>query len=365
MPAATIFVAIRLVSVAALAGVAGPGELARRLGAWDGGFYLEIAQQGYPDSLAGHIGQGNSVAFFPLYPIVIRLADPLIPVGHLLVSALAITLTAGAVAAGLIAAISFRFFAARMEPLAARRAALVVAAVWSAEPASFVLSMAYSEALFTALAAGSLLALITGRWWLAGVTALLAGATRPTGALLVACCLVAAVPVLRRRSATPLAAVMLAPVGLVAYLGWAAVRYQRADAWFAVQRQGWGMYTDGGITTVREIMRYVLHPTDRSVGLAVVAAIAAALTLLVLLVRQRPPAVLTVYAAGVAAVALSTHGVFGSVPRFLLPAFPLLLPLGPAVSRLSTTRLAALIGLAAALTGIAAAWVTGQTVLPP
>jgi hypothetical protein len=364
--AAMVFVAVRLVSVAVLAGIAGPGGLAHRLSSWDGGYYLRIAQDGYPDSLAGQIGTGSPAAFFPLYPLAIRLADPLVPVGHVLVPALAVTLAAGTAAAVLIAAVCRRVFAARMRPVAARRAAVVVVAVWSAEPASFVLSMAYSEALFSALAAGCLLALLTGRWWVAGVTALLAGATRPTGAVLAACCLAAAAPALRRRrSAVPLAAVLLAPLGLIAYLGWTARRYHRADAWFAAQRDGWGMSTDGGITTVREAVRYVLHPSDRPLGLVVVAVIAASLILLVLVVRQRHSAVLAVYAAGLIAVGLSTHGVFGSMPRFVLPAFPLLLPLGPPVARLSTARLATLLAVAAALVGVAAAWVTGQTVLPP
>jgi hypothetical protein len=360
-----IFIAIRAVSVAVLTGFAGPAELAQRLASWDGGYYLQLAQQGYPDSLAGRIGDGSPVAFFPLYPLTIRLADPLVPVGHLLPPALAITLAAGTAAAALIATIAYRLFATRLDQAAARRAALVVAAAWSAGPASFVLSMAYSEALFTALAAASLLALSSDRWWLAGLTALLAGATRPTGVVLVACCLIPAVPALRRRSAAPLAAVLLAPLGVLAFLGWAAWRYHRADAWFAAQREGWGMYADGGITTVRETVRYVLHPTDRPLGLAVIAVIAAALALLVVLIRQRQPTVLIGYAAGVVILALSTHGVFGSIPRFLLPAFPLLLPLGPPLARLSTARLATLAVVAAVLVGVAAAWATGQTQLPP
>ena len=363
LAAALVFLTVRMISITVVAALAGPAAVGRRLSSWDGGYYLQIARDGYPQTLAGDIGQGSAVAFFPLDPALIRVAAALTP-GGLTAGAILLTLLAGAAAAALIAATAFAALVPRLGPGTARRAALAVAAMWSAQPASFVLSMAYSEALFTALAAACLLALLSERWWLAGVMALLAGATRSTGVVLLACCVAAAWPVWRRRPAA-LLAVALAPAGAAAYLGWAAARYGQLDAWFVAQRQGWGMYWDGGVTTVREVGHYLLHPGQRPLGLAVIATIAAALVLLAALVRQRPPVVLVGYAAGIVAVGLTTHGVFGSLPRFLLPAFPLLLPLGPFAARLPAPLCTVLIGLAAVLGGGATGWISGQTVLPP
>jgi len=60
-------------------------------------------------------------------------------------------------------------------------------AVWAVAPASFVLSMVYSEALFCALAIWSLVALVERRWLMAGVLTIGAGVARSsTGVALVA-----------------------------------------------------------------------------------------------------------------------------------------------------------------------------------
>jgi hypothetical protein len=377
VPAAAVFLAARTVGIMAMVAVSGPGHLARRLGAWDGVHYLQIAGAGYPIALPPHLGRSN-IAFFPLYPFLIRILGRAVPSPPVLL-AVGISLLAGTAAAVLIAAIAFRVLAEGPAAAGPRQAALAVVAAWSVQPASFLLSMAYTEAVFTALAAGCLLALLTRRWWTAGAAALLAGATRSTGIVLTACCLLAAARELRRPSAAAYpgnragrrrpvaasAAVVLAPVGVVGYLGWLAVRYHRADAWFAVQRHGWGVYTGGGGYLLRSMVRYTLSAASRPAALVVITTVLAAAVLLVLLLRQRPPAVLAVYAGGLLALALSTHGAFGSIPRFLLPAFPLLLPLGPRAARLPTTLLVTLGLLAAVLAGLLGAWTATEHTIPP
>ena len=47
-------------------------------GRWDSGWYLKIAQQGYLFSNVGE-QQGNSFAFFPLYPSLIKLFSLIVP----------------------------------------------------------------------------------------------------------------------------------------------------------------------------------------------------------------------------------------------------------------------------------------------
>ena len=374
--AVACFAVARLISVSVMAALAGRDPLSRRLGSWDGGYYLRIARTGYPRALPHVPGKPSRVAFFPVYPTLIRAAHWFVP-GSVLVSAVAVSLIAGLVAAGLIAVLAERVLLLLVDPVTARRAALIVVAAWSVEPASFVLSMAYSEAVFTALAAGCLLALVARHWWTAGVLALFAGATRPSGIVLAGCCAVAAAGELsawrdRDRSASaarqpivPLAAAALAPLGAIAFVVWIGRRIGHLDAWFVAQRQGWQVYTDGGRYLVQKVAQYARHPAARPSGLAVIAVLAVALVLTVLMLKDRPPPVLGSYALALVVLTLIVHGAFGSIPRFLLPAFPLLLPVGTRTARLPTTVLVGAFAVAAVAVGLAATWVTGQSVLPP
>ena len=78
-------------------------------------------------------------------------------------------------------------------------------------------------------------------------------------------------------------------------------------------------------------------------------------------VRQRQPLPLLVYAGVVTALALCASSYFGSKPRLLLPAFPLLLPLAVALSRLRTSRSALVAGcLAVASAVYGAFWLNGS-----
>jgi len=159
--------------------------------------------------------------------------------------------------------------------------------------------------------------------------------------------------------------VVLAPLGTIGYIAWVGLRVHQATGWFTAQREGWQVYTDGGVYLARKIEQYTLHPAGRPSGLAVIAVVFLACLLLVALLRMRPPAILAIYAFALAAATFTTHGAFGSIPRFLLPAFPILLPLAARFYRLRTLTLAVAFALAAIASGIAGAWVTGQSVLPP
>jgi hypothetical protein len=89
-------------------------------------------------------------------------------------------------------------------------------------PASFVLSMAYTEALFITVA-GLCLFAISRRWWItASMCAVVGSLTRSFGLVLIAGVGVAVIrEVLRDRKLRPLLALALAPLGLVAWLAYA------------------------------------------------------------------------------------------------------------------------------------------------
>lgn len=78
-------------------------------------------------------------------------------------------------------------------------------------------------------------------------------------------------------------------------------------------------------------------------------------------VRQHQPVPVLVYTGIVVVLALCASGYFGSKPRLLLPAFPLLLPLAVALARWRTGRSAWVVGGLAALSAVYGAfWLNGS-----
>jgi hypothetical protein len=75
----------------------------------------------------------------------------------------------------------------------------------------------------------------------------------------------------------------------------------------------------------------------------VAVVILAALALLLLALWDRLPAAQVAYCVAVIALALVSRGVYSSVPRMLLPAFPLLTPLAARLARLPWPVPAALV----------------------
>ena len=272
------------------------------LGAWDGFWYLDLARHGYPHA----VGTGQStLAFFPLYPLVVRL------LGGSLAAAVLVSWTAGAGACLAVRAVAARVIG--------ERAAGRVAVAFAFFPGAFILSMAYAEALAILLAAVSLYGLLSRRWLLAGAAAALATATRPNALPLVACCLVAA-GLSRDRRAWRAAA--LAPAGVATFFLYLWVHTGSPLAWFDAERTGWHQATDFGASTLRT----VATPFAGAESLMITGGLAAFVVLGYHLWRSRPPVALLLYTAGVGILSLTSSSL-GGRPRFLLAAFPLLFPL--------------------------------------
>src|SRR5690606_10257959 len=95
-------------------------------------------------------------------------------------------------------------------------------------------------------------------------------------------------------------------------------------------------------------------------GVGLCAAVALPIWLQVLCLRRREPVVLLVYCGAVLVLALCGAGYFGSKPRLLMPAFPLLLPAAVALARLRTAGAALILGLAAVASAVYGAfWLHG------
>ncbi|MEV0263230.1 mannosyltransferase family protein [Streptomyces sp. NPDC050617] len=361
-PALLAFACVRLLSLTVLAvwsRAAGSSPRQLLSGRWDAIWYTRVAEHGYGFTLDLGGGRVHSdLAFFPLLPWLERgvaACSPLTAAD----AGLAVSAVASLFAAWALFLVGERVYG--------RRAGVVLAALWAALPVSVVQSMAYSESLFTALAAWGVYAVLTGRWVWAGWFALLAGATRPVGAAVVAAVWVAAALALAsggrwrtawRTDRRMLLGAALAPLGWLGYVAWVGVREGGALGYLRVQG-GWGNGFDGGLAFAAFVGGRLTGPGYVS-GLVLLAAVALVLWLYVRGVRQGQPLPLLVYAGVVLLLALTAKGYFGSKPRLMLPAFPLVLPLAVALARLRTGWAAAALGaLALASAGYGAFWLNG------
>jgi len=186
-----VFLAARLIVVACALGVegiaqpnpTGPGgsvlratdrPLLASLTSWDGVYYLGIAADGYR---AGPVnGPYPNVVFFPLYPLLVRVAS--VPLkGDVALAGVLVANGAALLALFLVYALARR----RLGP----RAALLAATFVALQPGAVAFAMTYSDSLFLLLAVGSLLCAEAGQRAGSGVIAMLAGLTRLQGALLI------------------------------------------------------------------------------------------------------------------------------------------------------------------------------------
>jgi hypothetical protein len=327
------------------------------LATWDGWWYRQIAEHGYHPELVpvpGATGlitlEGNSAAFFPLYPALIRLASELTGLGSY-GAGLLVSIVASFAAALGICAVTARF--------GGRRAGLAAAGLWAVWPGSGVEWAVYSDSLYVALAVWACHAVMSRRWLTAGVLTCLAGLNRPTAGALIAAVTVAALLALHRRQdgiRRPLTAVALAPLGLLGYLGWVGHRMGDHAGYFRLQSGAWAHEWDFGRQTLDVLTSVPVGHSDYlfawpfadMIGVGVVLL---ALLLLPLLIRVRLPAVLIVHTVLTLVLVLGSQQIFGNVSRYLLPLFPLFIPVALALRRLGPAHQFTLLAVAALASG--------------
>lgn len=356
-PALALFAAIRLLGLAALAvwcSAAGSSPHTLLSARWDSLWYARIAAEGYGYEVVLPNGDVHSnLAFFPLLPWLERLVSA--PTGLSYGSAgLVVSVVAGLAAAWGIFAVA--------DLLHGRRAGVFAVGVWAALPVGIVQSMAYSESLFTAPAAWGLYGALRGRWLTAGLLAAAAGLTRLVGAAVVAAVWVAVVLAWRRgeRSWQMAAGALLAPAGATAYVLWVGERTGGGLLGYLDVQGGWGNGFDGGWAFAR-FVGGKLASSAFLAGVGLIAGVVLVLWLYGKCVRQRQPAPLLVYCGIVVALALCASGYFGSKPRLLLPAFPLVLPVASALAGWRTLRAGLVLGAGALVAAVYGAfWLNGS-----
>jgi Mannosyltransferase (PIG-V) len=305
------------------------------LTSWDADWLLSIAGSGYSgvssdhlDSF-GHHTETTALAFFPGYPYLVRL-----------LSSMGINTVAVAFAVSLIAGVVCAYGLVRLTEVMglSRRAGLMLIALFASAPLSIVLSMPYTEALFCALAVWTLVGLLTERWILAACLCVLAGLVRPTGLVLAIVVCVAAWGhiITNRAGARVWIALLTAPLGVVGYLGYVAVRTGRWDGWLQLQREGWGYSFDLGRETVRDSGAILAH-SGHAMLVITVAVIIGYLMLAFVAIRDGLSWPVVAYGIGVALMAVQSSVIMNSKARLLLVAFTLLIPVAVRVARKNTT----------------------------
>jgi len=299
-----------------------------RLLVWDAGWFLRVAVDGYPHGytydMAGRL-QGNELAFFPLYPMLIR--------G---VAALGVNAGTAAIAVSWLASIGAAIALHLLgTSLYGKRAGWALMAICCTAPVSVVLSMAYSESLFLALVAGMLVAAHRKMWWAAGLLGLGAALTRPTGAAAAVALAVAAVLAVRQsreKAWQPITAALVALAGAPAFLIWVGWRVDDPSAWFRIQAAGWGTSFDYGASTVK-FLNETLSAGDGWVPVSVALILLAALAAAGVALAGKPWLPLAVYGVVAMVLVYGQAGFYHSKPRLLVPVLLTLLPAAVAAGR--------------------------------
>lgn len=276
---------------------------------WDGGFYRLIADVGYP------AGSTEVIRFFPLYPMLAK------PVGFVLGGNTDLALFIVAKVA-LVAAVLGIHRLVR-DGLGSGGIADRAVWLWVLFPGAFVFAWAYSEAVLVACVAWGMWALRKRRWWLAAALGLAAGLCRPVGVAFALAALIEGWP----RRADPdrfsgipgrVAAVVAAPLGLVAFCSYAAWRGFGFLAPFTVQDE----FRD----TKTPLERIWSLPGSLSGSDAFTAGLhvpfVVGFLILLVIAFWKLPAAWAWFAAAVLAAALSAENL-NSVERYATSAFPL------------------------------------------
>ncbi len=334
-----------------------PSALAHVWLQWDAKWYLQIAQSGYFSE--------QSTAYFPLYPLLVRVVGVIIG-GHWLAAALLVSnlgTLGGFIGLALLAAHEFG---------SARSAALAVNAL-AAYPLAFFLAAPYTEGPFIALVAFALFFARTGRsQWAAGCV-FLAMLTRPTGLALIAPLLwehgrqrgwrqaapwralwawrqaprwprLSLISRFVRRSRRSLlegvVVISAAPSALALYMGYLAARFGDPLLFLHAEQRYWGHggSVSQGVTSAAPhvspappVSPFALT-YDQARSLVDLLPLAIVLVLAVVIAR-RLPVMYTLYMAGLLFLCVSSPrpdrlGIFVSAGRYLCAALPVFLQLG-------------------------------------
>jgi hypothetical protein len=318
-------------------------------GRFDSGWYMSIARDGYSAATStapGCAGQAN-YAFFPLYPMIVRLLAAPFGQAHF---AMGLVVSNAAL---VWAATTLHRIVEGEHDEATANAAL---AFMFLAPTSFYFSSFLTESLFVALVLAFVEAAMRRRWSATTAVGLAIGFSRPPAVVLA---LVAAAEASRspRPSARAFAGVAVTvaalAVGPLAHLAWSHHLTGDWLAFFHVQ-EAWDRHA--GNPFVRLAQGLVTH--DKDDRFSAIWATAVALGLAVGARRVRPS--WTVF--GVASLLLPLSSAIGNMPRLTSTIFAVWIVM-PLVLRGPRARVVALVAMAIAQTAFFVLFANGYGVM--
>jgi Mannosyltransferase (PIG-V) len=276
-------------------------------GRWDAVHYLDIATQGY---------QGTDMAFFPLFPFLIRILGRL--VGNHLIAVLMIS--NASFFFGLL--YLYKLLEHEFDRPVARRAIFYV----SIFPSAVFFSAVYTESLFFMLTVASFYYMRAHRWWLAGAIGFFAAMTRVEGILLAVPFLIEWYGQYKAELKSGLRAILaggLIPLGLLVYMGYLWVL--RADPlYFSHVQINWNRHFAMPWVSAINAFEKIAHATQgQTIANQTLEIAFTALMIAVLLLgwrRLRPSYI--AYMALSVLIPMSTSSLM-SMPRFALVLFPM------------------------------------------
>lgn len=279
---------------------------------WDTDLFRKVAEFGYFSPAYGD----RAEAFFPGMPLLMRVVHVLVP--DWIAAGMVVSALAGAVACVAL----YRLAAQDCGDEGGRRAVLYLVLF----PYAAFLFAGYSEALFLAFATTAWLAVRRDAWWLAGLLAAGASATRITGVALGVGLGVAYLTTRGWRGLLhrDVGALVLPALPVVAYFGYLRSRTGHWDAYARALEEGWGRETVGPLTALRNTWRLAWDggqsPAFSWSFKAELLAMAVGLVVTVVLLASRRWGEAAFVGTNVAI--LSTSAYYASSVRALLVWFP-------------------------------------------
>ena len=348
-----VLAALALIEVnlaAAARRVRPPGERTGWLHAWvrlDSGWYHDIAVHGY----FFQPGRQSSVAFFPTYPLLMRLGATVLDVD---VAGVVLTLIAGLA--------SVLLFTSWCGARLSRAATLTALGILLLYPYSlFLYGAVYADAVFVACAVGAFVLLERGHPVLAGLVGALATAGRPVGVAVAIGLAVRALELAGQRASResltadgelpatgtqrwserarearsafarsarqlrwPDAGVLLAGAGIGGYMAYQWVAFGNPASFLATESApGWDQGSGPRVLFKLAFFYRMLHGNPAQVAQLLLPALLCLGTLLLLpRVRRRFGWGYAIYTAVVVAMPIYGTKDFMGVGRYLLAAFP-------------------------------------------
>ena len=296
-------------------------------GRWDAEHYLNIARLGYG---------GTEVAFFPLYPMLIRGLGAV--TGNLLI--------AGLLVSNLASFFGLLFFYKLVEHQYNRHVAQRATFYVSIFPTAIFFSAVYTESLFFALTVASFYYIRERRWVTAGIIGFFASLTRVEGVLLAVPFLIEWLAILfvSGRSISqvcaeafkwpvdnivrPIVGLVLVPLGLAVYMGYLWVL--RGDPlYFSHVQSHWGRHLAPPWVSFSHSISMIAHAHMAQTVADQILEIAFTVLMLGVLIagwRRLRPSYLAYMALSIL-IPMSTSSLM-SMPRFALVLFPMFVMFG-------------------------------------